>query len=168
MTASSTAASARTCPACGARNSSLSLFCAECGASLNGGDETTTTSSYSPFAPDADSQATAAFTPTPTTVDGSDDTRVSRPVTSTVQPFTPSWEKDEPAAPSANDAWSSEVIAYPVTQTGTSGGMRGFFLGLLAVLLILLVLGAWLWAGVLDFSTRDSISSFFSFLDFRN
>jgi hypothetical protein len=46
--------------------------------------------------------------------------------------------------------------------------MRGFFLGLLATILIALVIGAWLWAGVLDFSTRDAIRDFFDTLTFWN
>jgi hypothetical protein len=45
--------------------------------------------------------------------------------------------------------------------------MRGFFLGVLATILIAAVLGAWLWAGVLSLGTRDSIRDFFSFLPFN-
>jgi hypothetical protein len=42
--------------------------------------------------------------------------------------------------------------------------MRGFYLGLIAVLLILAILLAWGWASVLDQSARDSISDLFGFL----
>jgi hypothetical protein len=42
--------------------------------------------------------------------------------------------------------------------------MRGFYLGLVAVLLILAILLAWGWASVLDQSARDSISDLFGFI----
>jgi hypothetical protein len=43
--------------------------------------------------------------------------------------------------------------------------MRGFYLGLIAVLLILAILLAWSWASVLEESARDSIRDFFGFID---
>jgi len=166
MTASSISSSPRMCPSCGARNSAVSLFCAECGTSLNGGDEET--SSYSPFAPEPDSQATSAFTPTTSANDDAGATRVAKPVTSTVQPFAPGWEPDPEPAATGNGARQSNVVVYAPAAPAQPRGMRGFFLGLLAALLILAVLAAWMWAGIFDAGTRSSISDFFSFLDFTN
>jgi hypothetical protein len=42
--------------------------------------------------------------------------------------------------------------------------MRGFYLGLVAVLLILAILMTWGWATILDDDARSSISGFFDFI----
>jgi len=56
-------ASTRICPVCEAPNSNLSLFCAECGSSLNA-PESDDTATYKPVtASDDDAQRTAAFEP---------------------------------------------------------------------------------------------------------
>ena len=162
-------ASQRTCPSCGAANNSFSLFCAECGASLEA-PEAGDTSAYRPLADEDDGQATAAFTPTATTrsaepepvADATQATRSAPPVRSTVQPYAPGWDT-EPAAPTAS--WAETGTEHRTLTIGAQPeSMRGFFLGLVAVLLIAIVFGAWIWAGILTDGARDSIRDFFGFI----
>jgi hypothetical protein len=47
--------------------------------------------------------------------------------------------------------------------TVASGGLRGFFLGLLATILIMAVFAMWSWSTILDQDARDSIRDFFGF-----
>jgi hypothetical protein len=61
---------ARICPECGTRNSGLSLFCSECGASLTnaataGATDAQTTTTFSPVtpAPSSDPYTTQQFQP---------------------------------------------------------------------------------------------------------
>jgi hypothetical protein len=162
----------RTCPSCGATNSSFSLFCAECGASLEA-PEADDTATYRPVPDARDDQETAAFTPTapprapePETVpDTSQATRTAPPIQSTVQPYAPGWDA-EPGPQTAPDTGWAEPSAdhRALTNRAQPESMRGFFLGLVAVLLIGAVLGAWIWAGVLTDGARDSLRGFFGFI----
>jgi hypothetical protein len=155
----SSPAATRSCPACGATNSNVSLFCAECGSSLNAPDRDAL---FRPSASTSGSQDTAAFIPATSGEAGSDReaTRPAPAIRSTVQPYAPNWD-DTPET----DPWpgSSEPVA-PLTGSGEPESMRGFFLGLVATLLILAVLGAWAWAAVLDDGARDAIRDLFGFL----
>ena len=160
---STNTASTRICPVCDARNSNISLFCAECGAALNlpaEGD----TSAYEPMSSNLDdAQATAAFTPAASTSKTSVPT-ISEPAT-TVAPFPTTWEA--PATAKATDAvWTpADTAMQPVpTPTEPDLGMRGFWLGLIALLLVLAVFFTWSWASILDASTRESIRDFFGFI----
>ena len=164
--------SQRTCPACGAKNSSFSLFCAECGASLEAPDAGDT-STYRPLADEDDGQATAAFTPTATARDAepvpgpeaSQVTRTAPPVRSTVQPYAPGWDAEPTPQSAPAQSWAESSTDHPaLTAEAQPESMRGFFLGLVAVLLIGAVLGAWIWAGVLTDGARDSIRDFFGFI----
>jgi len=153
---SSKTSNSRTCPVCGSPNSAISLFCAECGSSLNAADTTAT----GRFAPprEGDSQATAAFEPL------SSSSR--REPVSTVTPI--------PRSSTNDTAWSAPALtpepAAPLAVNYVAGenrpeSIRGFVLGLIASVLILAVLLLWIWAAVLDASTRDSISNLFGFLN---
>jgi hypothetical protein len=62
MTAT-TAGSIRNCPACNARNTRFSLFCAECGTSLNGETVAGETAAFAPLTGRDDAQQTSAFEP---------------------------------------------------------------------------------------------------------
>ncbi len=153
--ASPSARTARECPVCGARNSGLSLFCAECGSVLNGSAETRNPEPGLA----SDSQQTQAFIPTmrDTTRDGltGDDDR---------------WQAPRATALSTRGTGSNprtpegSPVATPQTVVFTSerdGGMRGFVLGVVAMALIAVLLGLYVWAGVLDDGARDAIGGWF-------
>ncbi len=172
-----TPASARKCPVCDAPNSNLSLFCAECGASMNA-PESDLTAAYQPIANDHDeddAQRTAAFQPEPygrdaraerTERDGTGSTRVSPDATSS--PYDSTWQPTSaaPAASSSMDPVRSPTDVTYVAQPMESPplGMRGFVLGLFAVLLMLAVFLLWTWATLLDQGPRDSIRDLFGFI----
>ncbi|CAA9540543.1 MAG: hypothetical protein AVDCRST_MAG43-38 [uncultured Thermomicrobiales bacterium] len=176
---SSSATTSRTCPVCGARNSGISLFCAECGSSLN-----------------ADAHRiddTAAIPIHPTTAQRTEPYQVTRGSTSGAQRWSTSESQDEIApfrTTSANgkssaptgDRWSAasnaggaEVFAadmpyhdaFSPTVTMVephASSMRGFFLGVLAFLLIAVILGLYGWTAWLSADLRDTISGWFDFI----
>ncbi len=178
---SSSASSGRTCPVCGARNSDISLFCAECGSPLNG---------------DGDPRGETAAIPTQST--GSQHTEPFSPIASN-RSGNQRWRngesngQDETApfrtvSPSGSDPmqspdqWSTSTIEtpnaafpadpiqrghQPVTVTmdhDQHRGSRGFFLGLVAFLLIGAVLGLYGWSVWLSADMRDTISGWFDFI----
>lgn len=142
------------CLNCGRHNKAGSAFCAECGSSLlNGSDESGSEAS------DEDSQSTVAFVPVrdPGTVDhmsswapsGRSGVPAGRhDATSTgVQPL------DLPSNPTQNIAEASGK------HVGHDSSMRGFFLGMLGMLLFLTVLMVYIYAAWLDDSARETIDS---------
>lgn len=165
---STTTGSGRKCPVCDAPNSNLSLFCAECGASMNA-PESDDTAAYRPIAHDRDeddAQQTAAFQPEPYAReerDAADPTRVAPAATSS--PYGSTWQPTDATVAPIAPVWSPAEGAY-AAQTASPAplGMRGFVLGLLAVLLMLAVFLLWTWATLLDQGTRDSIQDFFGFI----
>lgn len=146
MGASSTPA--RICPECGTRNSGLSLFCSECGASLTNAasetsvdNQTTTTFSPVPESQSSDPYATQQFRPQPSAA-----------------PSTAS-----SGMPTARDTWSEPYdsapsYGYPAQDIGA----RGMVLGWIAAILILLVIGFLGWTSFLDQDTRDSLIGIFT------
>lgn len=134
---------ARICPECGTSNSGLSLFCAECGASL--------TNAVTEDA--VDSEATATFRP------------VSRDAVSpdpyATQEFQPQAAAQNTAAgvAPAEPAWSAPASTY---RDRREESRRGLVLGWIAGVLILLVIGYLGWTSFLDPDTRDSIIGVFS------
>lgn len=145
---SSTASASRICPVCDAPNNSISLFCAECGASL----ETPVSGTVSSLDLDSASQQTAAL-PSPKSTPS--------PAPSTSETST-SWATPPPAE-TATSIWNpGEVVTVPVD--GPARGMRGFYLGLAAALLIIALLLVWGWASILDDDARSSIRGFFDFI----
>ncbi len=161
---STNTASTRTCPVCHAPNSNLSLFCAECGSSLNAPEEGDT-AAYRPLpARDTDdSQRTAAFKPGSYTDDASNSTRVATDPPTTG--FTSMWD-DTSAAPAASPpGWTPvDVTFQPDPPAAGPQGIRGFVLGTIAVLLVLAVFLLWTWAAILDGETRNSIRDLFGFI----
>jgi hypothetical protein len=135
----------RICPECGTRNSGLSLFCAECGASLthavvDGADDSQTTATYRPLPTDepaSDPYATQQFTPQSAVVTQSSE------------------------AKGDGQTWtgSNRITSEYVTDTENR---RGLVLGWIASVLILLVIGYLGWTSFLDPNTRDSIIGIFS------
>lgn len=139
---------ARICPECGARNSGLSLFCAECGASLtNAATESTpsdqTTTTFTPVSEPAesDSYETQQFRP--------------QPVANDQQTAT-----DRPAAQAG---WTESIIPAPgIDDAREEIGTRGMVLGWIATILILLVIAFFAWSSLLGQDTRDSVIGIFT------
>jgi hypothetical protein len=131
---------ARICPECGTRNSGLSLFCSECGASLTnaaaeGTSESQTTTTFSPVSvpPSTDPYATQQFLPQPAST--------------------------TPATAIPAQDWTAPAYA----STGVEDiGSRGMVLGWIAGILILLVIGYLGWTSFLGEGTRDSIIGLFA------
>jgi hypothetical protein len=150
-----TTSGARICPECGTRNSALSLFCAECGASLSSAgsmgvdDNGQTTTTFTPRSGDARQQE-----PEATAATGTHATQEFRPYSSL------------PGAPGASvgnvaTGWEDPrgVGAYARTPPESR---RGFALGLLAAILIALVIGFFLWSTVASQDFRDAVTGLFS------
>jgi len=116
-----------------------------------------------------DAQQTAAFEPTAFAHDTVHATRVTtetRPdeYGSTWQAPTASAYSSSPA-PAPAPVWSPADVTFQAQQASPAPqGIRGFVLGMLAVLLILAVFLVWTWATLLDEGTRDSIQNFFGFI----
>lgn len=141
------------CPNCGATNSPLSIFCAECGASLDGSDTDIdhenvgqATVSFNPVSDQsdrkpaewdrlADSQTTQLFTPQHADVIAAGD------------PLTSAWEP--------NEEYPTSYMQRPRESR------RGFVLGLIATLLIVVVIGFFIWSSVVSEGFRDSVIGFF-------
>lgn len=161
---STNTATTRRCPSCDAPNSNLSLFCAECGASMNA-PESGDTAAYKPVpaGDDDDAQQTAAFEPGTFTEDTTHSTRVT--VERTSPGYGSTWEAGPAAPPPPAQGWSPAKVTFqPHHAAPAPQGIRGFVLGLIAVLLILTVFLLWTWATLLDQETRDSIQNFFGFI----
>ncbi len=146
-----TTSGARICPECGTRNSALSLFCAECGASL---------SSAGSVSADDNGQTTTTFTPR------SGDARQQAPEgieatgAHTTQEFRPWTSLPEASSDNAATGWEEPrgVGAYERTPPESR---RGFVLGLLAAILIALVIGFFLWSTVASQGFRDTVTGLF-------
>ena len=162
---STNTSSTRTCPVCDAPNSNLSLFCAECGASLNTPAEGDT-AALDAARPGDDTQQTATFVPSP----GRDADRTGSHATPASSPndrtaYAPTWEPARAEPVTVDQVWSPmDDTVVPVAKPPAAPNMRGFFLGLIALLLMLAVFMAWSWAAILSQDTRNSIQDFFGFI----
>ncbi len=168
---SASATSARNCPICGSRNSGLSLFCAECGAALNGSPETDTTA-FKTTRPDHDEQRTQSFVPESSNPSDSGRWQAPKETPSLTAPpaqrtgaypWSPS-SSSSSASERAETAWLSSTGAAAVQPVGEDEGIRGFILGFLAIVLIAALLGLYLWAGVFSENTRDTVVGWFDFI----
>lgn len=182
---SSSASANRTCPVCGARNSGISLFCAECGSSLNAGIPRSGDTTALPTRSTA-SQHTEPFIPA---TNGSSGRRRGSLGTDQDQdhhpdetaPFRPLTGVTDTTTGSRNP-WSSRVVRSSsgatlddrelpeqvppriVMEENHDRGVRGFVLGLLAFALIGGVLGLYGWTAWLGPDLRDTISGWFAFI----
>lgn len=146
-----TTSGARICPECGTRNSGLSLFCAECGASLNNArsadveEEGQTTTTFTPASYDGEQRA-----PTWNAAKGTHET----------QEFTP--QRPIANEPDRNTAagWDNLKHDAPYARVPAES-RRGFVLGLLAGILIALVIGFFIWSTVADQAFRDAVTGLF-------
>jgi|GEM_PF-3007311 len=150
--------SMRKCPACGAENSNLSLFCAECGTALNG----------VPWA--ASDDATQGYQPVSTATSHADDrydagnggTAAYRPYVGGTGSFEPEGHSTwaEPVntgyANGRPDAGESAPVVS-MWEAEVDRGVRGFVLGTLAWLIILAVFVLFLWVGVFSQSFKDDV-----------
>jgi hypothetical protein len=151
---------------CDAPNSNLSLFCAECGSSLNAPPEEGDTAEYQPLITkdEDEAQRTAAFKPGAFTNEPAPEPRADDAPVDTYQS---TWEAPTSTAPpvAPAPAWSpADVTIQPQPAGSAPQGIRGFVLGVIAVFLILAVFLLWTWATLLDQDTRDSIQDFFGFI----
>jgi hypothetical protein len=177
----------RICPICGSANSRLSLFCAECGSSLNGGSYRPDSSddsqsdinstqplstirpesppeALSPWAPNApDDQATTTYQPVSSSASGSASSSASGSI--------PSWQLSGPTgnAPVTETTSESPAIA-PIWSAASSPdgenvmeydqpeeSLRGFFFGIVAIILVLAIAAIYAWTILPDGSLRDTI-----------
>jgi hypothetical protein len=128
-----------TCPVCDAPNASRNLFCSECGASLavEARDATATVEQVT------DSQSTAVIPSSRTWADTS--SRTHDVEETTVAPVA-----------GASLAESRPVVHF---EPAVTESRRGFWLGLIALVLMMLIFAFWIWGGVLAADTRDSLRS---------
>lgn len=180
---SSSATTSRTCPVCGARNSGVSLFCAECGSSLNAEADRTGDTSAIPVHPTVaqhtepyrvargSTSGTQRWSASEDGVQVQDETAPFRAVSDNRRSSAPTVDRWSAASngggaevfaadPPHHDAFSPTVTMVEHQAPST----RGFFLGLLAVLLIAVVIGLYGWAAWLSADLRDTISSWFDFI----
>ncbi|CAN5298364.1 hypothetical protein BH24CHL2_BH24CHL2_2920 [soil metagenome] len=147
------------CPQCHEPVRPDSAFCGNCGAAMSG----TTT-------PDTrDDQATTTFTPIP-----SNDRNVDYPEPS---PWAPP-DSDRYVAPDnyerstglSSDPNATVIGSHPVfadesPRAAAPQSIRGFFLGILAMLLIATVLSLYLYDAWLSDSARDTVESWLPWLN---
>lgn len=134
------------CPVCDAPNAVRSLFCAECGTPLNSDEEDTASMRSGPAA--SDSQSTAVI---PSSRSRSDAPPSPMPY-------------DDPDATSVAPAAfvpPDEANPYIYSPVEHPESRRGFWLGIVALVLILIILGMWIWGGVLAADTRSSVRDLF-------
>lgn len=184
MTPSGTSTN-RTCPVCGARNSGISLFCAECGSSLNADVDRSGDTAAIPTQSAASRHTGTFSTASPASQASSGTSGTQRwsahkdPRQDETAPFqTDSAPTSPPPASNrwatlsngaATGAFPSDVRdqddqPVPVTMVERQAtGARGFFLGLLAILLIVVVLGLYGWTAWLSADLRDTVSGWFGF-----
>jgi DNA-directed RNA polymerase subunit RPC12/RpoP len=145
------AATGQTCPNCGHRNSPGAAFCAECGTRLDASTtDTQATTAFSPVqAPDTESGDPAATWRAP------DDPY-------TTQEFTP----ETPVATTTTEHGSrASADWYPtpvVVRRTAPESRRGFVLGIIAAILILLMFGFYAWSTLASEGFRDSVTGIFS------
>lgn len=166
---SSNAGATRICPVCDATNTSFSLFCAECGASLNGASESGATAAFTPVRERDDGQQTSVYEPAPRSYDADENSPHNATDASEYangeREYQPYWESSANPPAASDRVWSPiEATHPPFGIERADHGRRGFVLGSIAVLLVLAILLLWVWAAVLDQDTRDAIRDFFGFI----
>jgi hypothetical protein len=143
----------RVCELCGRLNKAGSAFCADCGASLEAeADETATDTD------NANSEQTVSFAPV----------RMTEPSSHNDSPWAPPdrtervsrhddepWRDAEPPAPVPGLEQSSRSSSGYASSADTGG--RGFFLGLLGVMIILVVLAVYVYSAWLNDATRSTL-----------
>lgn len=183
----------RICKVCGHANSSLSLFCAECGSVLNGGTDpdmsSATTSSPTASPSEPDTQQTQAFSPGMVTPGdeqwaapaSSDPTATApfQPLSKSAAPLTPPSPNGRdaetstataaaiPAATTAPDVWPSTSQNIEILEEEEPPeSLRGFFFGVVAFILILIVAAVFTWTILPDGGLRDTIQGWLNAIPF--
>ena len=148
---SSHVSSSRTCPTCGARNSELSIFCAECGAGLNGGpwEDDGQTQAFQPaVAGDASSWSNTGGSEQRLTATGDATDETAQAI-------------ETPRYSTFGHGYGAGAVVASWSTTSEERGMRGFWLGMLAWILILAVFCIYLWSAALSSGLRDDIRDLF-------
>jgi len=148
---SSHASSSRTCPVCGAHNSELSIFCAECGSGLNSGpwQDDGQTQAFQPAATGGASSWTAPTNSGRHAIPGNHDAGGDADSTTHAS--------ETPRYPPSGTRYSSGSVVASWTPPNAERGARGLVLGILAWLLILAVFGIYLWSATLSSGLREDI-----------
>jgi hypothetical protein len=151
----------RVCPACGAKNSDLSLFCAECGTALNGGSwqDDDQTQAFQPAATSGN-RWTANTSSENTGTHDTTEPRYEPPArTDTIAqeapsfaPITSSYVNDD-----AVQGGTGTVNAWSDWQSNDDRGVRGFVLGSLAWIIILAVFVLFLWVSVMSRDFKQDV-----------
>lgn len=144
------ASNSRICPNCGHANTSYSLFCAECGESLNTADNN-----------DDSGQTTALFTPV-TSGQGQPESYAASPDDRyATAEFIPQSAATTTDTDPAMTGWyaSPGVPAYESAAEPES--RRGFWLGIIASILILLILAFFAWSTLATDNFRDTVTGIF-------
>lgn len=142
----------RSCPVCGARNSGVSLFCAECGSRLNSESwqDDGQTQAFQP----ATSSSSPAWASNDVTAAPRNSGNYDTGETAAVGvPLTNSGSADNAAAYSSG----TMVSNWSTNNPGDDRGARGFALGFIAWFLILAVFGTYLWSSVFSSGLREDI-----------
>jgi len=122
----------RICPQCGAPNTGRSLFCAECGADLSKLPDPNLTRPFEPNANHAGSdQQTEAYAPAwNQTWSGKDEAS-----TTNIQPAETIPAVRTPVTPVQPVAGAKPIVSVPDSETSS----RSFYLGLIAILIIIAI-----------------------------
>ena len=132
------------CPACGHVNIPDAAFCSRCGRSLDGDAESGV------IAASADSQATSTFEPVTSTV-------TPPPSSLWARPDSLDGDPGQTSALPTPPAWTAVVDPTHLPARREPVGVRGFWLGVIATVLILAVLAIYIYAAWLSDSARDTI-----------
>lgn len=145
------------CRNCGHENISGAAFCAQCGRSLNGDEP-----AVMPNPPDDDTQVTSVYAPVGASVAAPNRSPWAPPVDGSTADAagTTSALPIEERYTYADPELAPEVVARPEHRES----IRGFILGVIAVLLIAVVLGLYVYATWLGDSARDTIDGWLPWL----
>jgi hypothetical protein len=147
------ATSGHICPNCGAPNSALSIFCAECGTGLNTNRDDDDRENAG--------QTTLTFTPVSDEPDPAVATWESARDTQATQEFTPQAQDAPGADEYTASGWQpQDTYGAPVIERARES-RRGFVLGLIAAFLIAIVIGFFVWSSVVSQGFRDSVTGLF-------
>jgi uncharacterized Zn finger protein (UPF0148 family) len=147
------AAGGQICPNCGAPNSALSIFCAECGTSL--------TTSRDDDDEENTGQTTVSFTPMSERPDPALSTWESSRDTQATQEFTPRSPDMNAIDDPASSTWEPEDAYATTAMERPQESRRGFILGMLATILIVIVIAFFVWSSMVSQGFRDSVTGLF-------
>lgn len=143
---STTSHAVKICPVCGFENNPASLFCADCGASLS---QATTVD---------DSQETTVLAPA---ISGATETMVFQGAVSDRPRSTVSAPYHAEIDDADDERDGGDALAARPDPAPSPESIRGFVLGSVAMLLMLLIITFYIWSTVLPESQRDAVLHWF-------